>query len=78
MNHSKFVSGLLKYLNITFAILMLVVLSLDIEQIFHNKRIFDHFSLENDTQAFRDLFKMCQKCQTESLSLITNLNSKIF
>jgi hypothetical protein len=78
MDHNKIIKNCLKYLNITFGVLMIIVVSLNIEQIFHNKRIVKiDFSNENNGKVFHiKLYEKCQDCQHEAFVKITRLNSK--
>lgn len=78
MNHSMIVKKSLKYLNRVFAVLMVVVVSLNIEQIFHNKRIqnFDH--IRNTNSILRSKIYKCESCQTEGFWALTRLNSKSY
>ncbi|RNA16702.1 hypothetical protein BpHYR1_051620, partial [Brachionus plicatilis] len=74
MNHSMIVKKSLKYLNRGFAVLMVVVVSLNIEQIFHNKRIqsFEHIlNLDSD---LNNKIRRCQSCQMEGLWALNRLN----
>lgn len=77
MNHSMIVKKSLRYLNRVFAVLMVVVLSLNIEQIFHNKRIqnFDH--IQNQNLELNVKIERCKNCQNEGLVSLNRLNSKL-
>lgn len=76
MNHSMIVKKSLMYLNRVFAVLMVVVVSLNIEQIFHNKRIqnFDHIQSQNLELTLK--IERCKICQNEGLEVLNRLNSK--
>lgn len=83
----------LKYFNLVLTVLMLVVLSLNIEQILHNRRIFKPdnfkiFKIANDTsndgvfaQAVGDiqtnLLSDCRQCQQLSLRALNRLNGTL-
>ncbi|CAF0880775.1 unnamed protein product [Brachionus calyciflorus] len=72
MNHSRVINKCLKYLNATFAVLMIVVLSLNIEQIFHNKRISNLDSV--NSSHLRESLNICRRCQIEAIQTLTSLN----
>ena len=92
MNHNKIIKFCLKYFNITLGILMVIVLSLNIELIFHNKRIektsFNNKNTSllnsngeplNFTKFFNnniDFFDKCVNCSKEAINLMTRLNGK--
>lgn len=62
----------LKYFNLFLGILMLVVLSLNIEQVFHNKHLVEIEISMN--QTVDDL--KCHNCQAQALNYINKLDSK--
>ena len=71
----------LKYLNIVFSILMLVVFSLNIDQIVHKKRIskaehlYDVLNYSNDLKPI--IIDQCKTCKNHAYVIMSNLNSKI-
>ena len=88
MDHNKVVRLSLKYLNIAFGVLMIVVLSLSLESIQHSRRltnIHELVLLKNlkttnafDEKAAPDRVKVlqCQSCNNDALRIITIFNGK--
>ena len=79
----------LKYLNITFGLLMLVVFSLQLEQIFHNEHMTGVGVATGESAAPQtanqssvgsaadELLKSCGVCQASSFHTMSYLNSMI-
>jgi hypothetical protein len=66
-NGNKSASCCLKYLNLGFGILMLIVATHNIEQVLHNRHIYNSELLNvNETE--------CKTCQIQALTVITNIN----
>lgn len=87
MSKNKTEKRFLNYFNLALSILMLVVLSLNIEQILHNRRIFksDNFkilkpskqsteSVETIGESEYMVLSNCRQCQKEALKMLTKLN----
>ena len=77
----------LKYLNLVFGVLMVVIFSLNIEQIVHNKRIsrLEHsFDVSNnsaaqkyiETRSLDSYMANCKSCLNNAYIIMINLNCK--
>ena len=75
MDHSKLVSQCVKYFNFLVGVLMLVVLSLNIDSIFHNRH---HLNIikQQQQQQLIDLSQVekCETCRQDAMSIITRFN----
>lgn len=71
MNHKKIAKYSLRYLNLVFGALMLVVLSLHIELISHNKGT---LRLENLKNSSLPKDQQCQTCQNQTIEKLTLLS----
>ena len=81
MEKSKLSSCFLKYFNILLGILMLVILSLNIEAIFQAHRLKELGILKKNSSQLNDplnSMEQCQLCQQESFNLLTIINRKNF
>lgn len=75
MNHKKIAKYSLRYLNLVFGVLMLVVLSLHIELISHNKGTLRLEKLKNSSLP-KD--QTCQTCQNQTIEKLTHLSGNHF
>lgn len=85
MNHNRIATRCLKYLNVVFGILMLVVLCLNLESIIHNNA---HNHVEPllkrnelnfagrflNEEAYDILSQRCVECHQSAVLIITGLN----
>jgi hypothetical protein len=76
MNHKKLIYKIVKYLNFLFGILMLVVLSLYIENFFHNKKHNFESDYKIGNETGKNFMTACSKCRSASQSFINTLSGK--
>lgn len=92
MNHKRVTSGFVKYFNLLLGVLMLVVLSLNLESIFHCKRneLLDYdlgiesnvlqryLGVLQDEETSQKLVQTCHECHDEALESVIGFNGNKF
>ena len=72
MNHIDLVRKYLRYFNLMIGILMIVILSLNLEILIHSKRdLYENIQKNNDLLASVEIESQCERCNRDSLNTLT-------